>query len=139
MNRSSYVLIRLRFCLASLIGVAVLLCLTPAVSAQMVTIGGAMEGNLPVNPGDTIRAGYDFTMPGNHPGTTVTVTTGIVQMNVVCPDGSAQTLTITLPVQSYTRWAPMTTDGTRQPIRRVRWSIRARPWRHSRFAVAGRV
>src|ERR1700719_790015 len=102
MNRSSYVLIRLRFCLASLIGVAVLLCLTPAVSAQMVTIGGSMEGNLPVNPGDTIRAGYDFTMPGNHPGTTVTVTAGIVQMNVVCPDASAQTLTITLPVQSYT-------------------------------------
>ena len=102
MNRSSYVLIRLRFCLTSLIGVAVLMCLTPTVGAQMVTIGGSMEGNLPVNPGDTIRAGYDFTMPGNHPGTTVTVTAGIVQMNVVCPDASAQTLTITLPVQSYT-------------------------------------
>jgi hypothetical protein len=76
----------------------------PAASAQMqpVTIGGSMEGNLPVNPGDTIRAGYDFTMPGNHPGATVTVSGGMVQMNVICPDGSAQTLTVTLPDQSYT-------------------------------------
>ena len=69
---------------------------------QSVTIGGSMEGNLAIYPGDTIRSGYDFSMPGNHPGATVTVSSGVAQMNVVCPDGSAQTLSITFPEQSYT-------------------------------------
>ena len=32
----------------------------------------AMEGNLSIHPGDTIKAGYDFTMPGSHPAATVT-------------------------------------------------------------------
>lgn len=41
-------------------------------------------------------------MPGNHPGATVTVSSGLAQMSVICPDGSAQTLSITFPEQSYT-------------------------------------
>ncbi len=88
--------------LALLIAGASALWLAPASSGQTVTVGGSMEGNLPVNPGDTISAGYDFSMPGTHPGATVTVTGGIVQVNVICADGSAQTLTMALPEQSYT-------------------------------------
>ena len=30
----------------------------------------AMEGNLQIHPGDTVKAGYDFTMPGSHPAAT---------------------------------------------------------------------
>ena len=77
------------------------LCLAPVASAQMATLGGSMEGNLTVNPGDIIRAGYDFSMPGTHPASTVTVTGGLVQMNVICPNGIAQTLSMTLPEQTF--------------------------------------
>jgi hypothetical protein len=64
-------------------------------------ISGSMEGNLPINPGDTVKAGYDFTIPGSHPADTITAITGNVTLPVSCPDGSVQTLTITLPNQSY--------------------------------------
>src|SRR4029077_14661188 len=86
----------------------------PASSAQTVTVGGSMEGNLAINPGDTILTGYDINMPGMHSAATVTVSGGMVQMNVVCLDGSAETVTMTLPVQSYSvpsndnSWYPST-------------------------------
>jgi PKD repeat protein len=66
-----------------------------------VTISGSMEGNLPVNPGDTVRAGYDFSLPGTHPASIVTVTGGSVNMNISCPNGTTQMLTISLPAQTY--------------------------------------
>jgi len=80
-------------CLLTLLiaGASALFWLAPTSSAQTVTVGGSMEGNLAINPGDTILAGYDITMPGMHPAATVTVSDGMVQMNVVCIDGSAQT------------------------------------------------
>jgi hypothetical protein len=87
--------------LTLLIAGASALWLSPTSSGQTITVGGSMEGNLAINPGDTMLAGYDITMPGMHPAATVTVSDGMVQMNVVCLDGSAQTVTMTLPVQSY--------------------------------------
>lgn len=42
--------------------------------AGTLTIGPqAMEGNLQIHPGDTVKAGYDFTMPGAHAPAQVTV------------------------------------------------------------------
>ncbi|HWC34048.1 MAG TPA: hypothetical protein VG650_04380 [Mycobacteriales bacterium] len=65
------------------------------------TISGSMEGNLPVHPGDTLRAGYDFTMPGSHPAATVTVSNAQVSLTVKCQNGSTVPVTIALPTQSY--------------------------------------
>jgi hypothetical protein len=60
-----------------------------------------MEGDLLVQPGDTLKAGYDFTMPGSHPAATVMVSNAQVQPTVVCPDGANQVLTVPLPTQTY--------------------------------------
>jgi len=59
--------------LTLLIAGASALWLSPTSSGQTITVGGSMEGNLAINPGDTILAGYDITMPGMHPAATVTV------------------------------------------------------------------
>jgi hypothetical protein len=66
-----------------------------------ITTSGSMEGNLPINPGDTISAGYDFTLPGTHPADTISATSGSVLLTVNCPDSSTQPLSIALPSQSY--------------------------------------
>ncbi len=76
------------------------------------TISGSMEGNLAINPGDTVKAGYNFTIPGSHPANIITAISGNVTLPVSCPNGSTQTLTIDLPRQSYNvaqndnRWFP---------------------------------
>ena len=69
--------------------------------ASPVTITGSMEGNLPVHPGDTLRAGYDFTIPGTHPAATVRVSGASVALTVDCPRGATVPVTIPLPAQSY--------------------------------------
>jgi len=60
-----------------------------------------MEGNLPIPAGSTVRAGYDFTMPGNHPDAHVTFMNGSVTVHVTCPDNSVHPLTISLPTQTH--------------------------------------
>jgi hypothetical protein len=55
-----------------------------------------MEGNLPIKSGDTVKAGYDFTMPGNHAAGTVTVCGGTVKVFEDCG-----AITISLPTQTY--------------------------------------
>jgi 6-phosphogluconolactonase (cycloisomerase 2 family) len=73
--------------------------------SQAITLGPqAMEGNLKVNPGATIKAGYDFTLPGNASPFTVSFTEGKVVFAVHCVSGatpSEPTFTVTLPDQSY--------------------------------------
>jgi hypothetical protein len=76
------------------------LLLAPAGNAETVVISGRMEGNLPINPGDKIQAGYSFTAPGSHDSTTITVG-GNLLLPVVCSDNSIQTVTINFPTQSY--------------------------------------
>src|SRR5262249_37843517 len=63
---------------------------TKTVSASgMVAIGPqAMGGNLIVNPGDTLRVGYDFTMPGSHPTTTLVFMDTTVTFEALCASGS---------------------------------------------------
>jgi hypothetical protein len=61
-----------------------------------------MEGDLIVHPGDTVMAGYDFTILGQHPAATVNFDKGTVVLNVSCSDGSTQPLTVNLSDASYT-------------------------------------
>jgi hypothetical protein len=71
--------------------------------AGTVVIGPqAMEGNLQIHPGDTLRAGFDFTMPGSHPAATASFYNGYVALLVKCADGTSPPLTIQLPSQTIT-------------------------------------
>ena len=79
-----------------------------------VTMGPqAMEGNLTVSPGDTVQAGYDFTLPGNNTALTLTVSTAEVVFDVACASGatpSQPSFTVTMAGQSYSltgsQWYP---------------------------------
>ncbi len=65
----------------------------------------AMEGDLKVAPGTTLKAGYDFTIPGNNTTLTITVSHAKVVFAVKCVSGaapSASTFTVPMPAQSYT-------------------------------------
>ena len=66
----------------------------------------SMEGNLQVAPGATLKAGYDFTIPGDNNPVTVTFTNPKVTFtNVKCASGatpSTSTITVPMPTQSYT-------------------------------------
>ena len=62
-----------------------------------------MEGNLIVHPSDTLRTGYDFTMPGSHPAATMKFTQTTVTFQALCVSGSGGgTITINIPDLSYT-------------------------------------
>jgi hypothetical protein len=76
------------------------LSLAPVANADIVVISGTMEGDITIDPGDTIQAGYDFMVPGNHAATTITVT-GSVVVKVLCPNNSTQNITINFPAASY--------------------------------------
>lgn len=79
-----------------------------------VSIGpSAMDGNLTVQPGTTLRAGYDFTLPGTKNATTLTVGRPGAVFAVQCASGAAptaNTLTVPMPTQSYAvngvKWLP---------------------------------
>lgn len=63
----------------------------------------AMEGRVNVLPGATLRAGYAFTVPGNHPAATVTVTDATVDFVATCANGSGGgVIALPLPDRSYT-------------------------------------
>ena len=64
----------------------------------------AMEGNLQVAPGATLKAGYDFTIPGNNNSVFVTFTHPKVTFNVTCANGmtpAMSTVTVPMPTQTY--------------------------------------
>jgi hypothetical protein len=63
----------------------------------------AMEGNLQLAPGATLKAGYDFTIPGNNNSVFVTFTDPTVTFNVTCVSGATPaTSTITVPMSTQT-------------------------------------
>jgi hypothetical protein len=64
----------------------------------------AMEGNLQLAPGATLKAGYDFTIPGNNNSVFVTFTSPAVTFNVKCASGmtpTTSTITVPMPIQTY--------------------------------------
>lgn len=63
----------------------------------------AMEGNLTLNPGSTLETGYDFTMPGSHPGANVSFVGARVTFEWRCASGPGSgTLIVPIADQSYT-------------------------------------
>ena len=61
----------------------------------------AMEGDLKVAPGSTLKAGYSFTMPGNHPAATVTFVGACAVFQATCVSGTG-TATLTVPMTDQT-------------------------------------
>jgi hypothetical protein len=69
----------------------------------VITMGPqAMEGDLKVQPGETLWAGYSFTLPGSHPAAMVTFAGAQVSFSYTCVAG-AGTGTFVVPIddQSY--------------------------------------
>ena len=73
----------------------------------------AMEGDLKLDPGATIRAGYDFTIPGNNSTKNVTVSNAKLTLTVRCVSGAApsqSTLVINMGSAPYvvpdSKWYP---------------------------------
>jgi hypothetical protein len=65
----------------------------------------AMEGNLQVAPNGTLKAGFDFTIPGDNNPVTVTFTNPEVTFNVKCTNGqtpTSSTVVVPLGTQTYT-------------------------------------
>ena len=61
-----------------------------------------LPGTIGINSGDTIAAGYELTLGGNHPAATVSlVSGGNITADIACVGGNSYTLTIPLPAQSY--------------------------------------
>jgi hypothetical protein len=73
----------------------------------------AMDGALHIAPGTTLKAGYDFTVPGNRATQTLSAAHPQVVFTVACTDHSTPTqptITITMPSGHYTftgsAWIP---------------------------------
>lgn len=63
----------------------------------------AMEGNLLLNPGATLKVGYDFTIPGSHPSAVVRFAPSQVSFSYSCPSSSGTgTLNVPIVAQTYT-------------------------------------
>ncbi len=85
-----------------------------AVCPAPLTMGPqAMEGDLKISPGTTLKVGYDFTVPGNHTSFSLTVSKPQVVFAVACVSGatpSASTFTVAMPTQTYAvtsdQWYP---------------------------------
>ncbi len=60
------------------------------------TISGSMEGNVPIKAGDTIKAGYDYSITGAHPLRNNVVFNAQTTLKVQCPNGSTVPLTISM-------------------------------------------
>jgi hypothetical protein len=61
-----------------------------------------LPGTIGINSGDTIGAGYELTLGGNHPAATVSlVSGGNITADIACAGGTSYTLTVPLPAQSY--------------------------------------
>jgi hypothetical protein len=76
----------------------------PPATTPLVTQTQAMNGDQKVKQGSTLSAGFDFTMPGNHPAATVGFLGSKVTFNATCATGTPHSMTITVNIadQSYT-------------------------------------
>jgi len=73
----------------------------------------AMDGDLKVSPGVTLKVGYDFAVPGNKASLSLTISNPQVVLTVRCVSGaspSQSTETVSMPSQTYTvtndQWIP---------------------------------
>jgi len=66
--------------------------------------GATGDGRPPASRGTTLKAGYDFTLPGNHNSLMMTVSAAQLTFAVSCVSGatpSASTFTVTMSAQVY--------------------------------------
>jgi hypothetical protein len=77
-------------------------CFVPG--TPLTTKAQAMDGDLKVQQGSTLSAGYDFTMPGSDPAATVGFLNTTVTFNATCASGTpgSQTIVVHIAKQSYT-------------------------------------
>lgn len=62
-----------------------------------------MEGDLKVAPGETLKAGFDVTMPGGHPETVVTVIDAHLDFDANCVSGTGGgPFSVLIPNEQYT-------------------------------------
>jgi choice-of-anchor A domain-containing protein len=77
---------------------------------------GTMEGNLKVSPGDTLRAGYDLTVPGCNTSLEAEVADAVVTVEVTCANGTNTYLPIPLPTETFnitsSAWYPSGTQSS---------------------------
>ena len=75
----------------------------PPVAGTPISMGPqAMEGDLKVAPGTTLKTGYDFTMPGSHPAATVSFVGPAVNFQATCVSGTGGgTITVPMSDASY--------------------------------------
>ena len=88
-----------RATLTLLVASAFLVGFVPAASAAPLSMDGSMEGDLKVDAGDTLSAGYDLVMPGQHDGATVELANARVVFQATCVTGSGGG-TITIPLSA---------------------------------------
>jgi choice-of-anchor A domain-containing protein len=71
---------------------------------------GTMEGNLKVSPGDTLRGGFDLTIPGFNGSVEAEVADAVITVEVTCSNGTNTYLPITLPTETFnitnSNWYP---------------------------------
>lgn len=87
---------------------------TTAVCPSSLTMGPqAMEGDLKVSPGTTLKAGYDFNVPGNKSSLSLTVSNPTVVFKLACmghTTPSPSTLSVPMPNATYSvtndKWVP---------------------------------
>lgn len=70
-----------------------------------------IPGSVLVNTGETVNAGYQFSVKGKHPASTVSLSGGYVEADVTCLDGTSYTMTIPVPdasvsIPTNSSWAP---------------------------------
>jgi hypothetical protein len=85
-----------------------------------------LPGTIGINAGDTIGAGYELTLDGNHPAATVSlVSGGNITADIACAGGTSYTLTVRSRPRAI-RSQPVATAPFHQTIRPARLSFRAR-------------
>lgn len=84
---------RMKTWMTALVSAVAFLALASVAGATAITISGSMEGNLLVSPGNNVRAGFDFAMPGEHPSANVNIT-GSVTIFYTCSNNSSGSFVI---------------------------------------------
>jgi len=60
----------------------------------------SFKNSIQINAGDTVKAGYDLLLGGNHPAATVSFERGSVEADIACAGGESYTLTIPITQQN---------------------------------------
>ena len=94
---------------SALAGILAAFIFPAAASASNVTITSSAEGSIKITSGDYVAAGYQFTIPGGHPETTVLLEEATVAISGPCSNGGAETITIHLAPGPYTD--PLNSSG----------------------------